>query len=696
MPTTCRRADHAWAGLERHGLPLLAALVAVYAAWLGGGREWNSQMGAYWARLNPWLPSLRLDLLALALLAALLFHLGGARLRRRLPLLLTLLLAGAQAACLWSARGVVAGTIPWGIDHPAFLFRLKEFRELFPRALGGYNPWWNAGTEHFIGVTSGAHAFGLLNLPLLLWRDPHVFHGAALAFWLVVGFPWLGVLAVRGAGVRWTGALCAGLLLCAASRAQFLYFWQSGNVGAMTSAMLALPVVALGYRLAVLHRGGWGSVLALGAAAWLVALWTPGVLVCAGLVPGWLALRRRWTVRANRRLVAAGALALALALPWFWVTLFPSRGIVDYVASGGTGAAWPAMARTGGAQLLRRLQEWHPLLLFLGLAGALAAAPRSVRRWTAPLLLLLGAGVLAIGWRRQSQLDRLALPMAVVSVFPAAVLCGRLLGRGPAARAKGAALGHALAQGVVMALLVTGLRVARMHYACQGGFKLWPAPASISAFADWIRREVPPEGRLAFAGSTDWKYEWGKPTYLPILAGREMMADDYYSYPKGLIEHNYPPRAYRQSLETWLTFSRAYGITHWAAADERHRGFLASHPESFERVRQMRMQSSRIEVYRVLGLPPASRFLEGAGRVAARENELVVRPEAAGADRVVIRYNWRDGLVCRTPGAAIEPFEVDGHLRFIAVRPGGNPAVTIGYHPRLAPLKPNFDGGFHH
>jgi hypothetical protein len=110
----------------------------------------------------------------------------------------------------------------------------------------------------------------------------------------------------------------------------------------------------------------------------------------------------------------------------------------------------------------------------------------------------------------------------------------------------------------------------------------------------------------------------------------------------------------------------------------------------------MSMQSSRIEIYRVRGLSPPTRFLEGAGRVAARGNALFVRPEPADAARVVIRYNWRDGLVCRTPGASIEPFDVDGHLQFIAVRPGGNPVVKIGYRPRPAPLKPNFDGSFHH
>ena len=62
----------------------------------------------------------------------------------------------------------------------------------------------------------------------------------------------------------------------------------------------------------------------------------------------------------------------------------------------------------------------------------------------------------------------------------------------------------------------------------------------------------------------------------------------------------------------------------------------------------------------------------------------------------MLRYNWRDGLFCRTPGAAIEPFAVDDNLRFIAVKPGGNGRVAIGYRPHAAPIQPNFDGYFHH
>ena len=62
----------------------------------------------------------------------------------------------------------------------------------------------------------------------------------------------------------------------------------------------------------------------------------------------------------------------------------------------------------------------------------------------------------------------------------------------------------------------------------------------------------------------------------------------------------------------------------------------------------------------------------------------------------MLRYNWRDGLVCRTPGAAIEPFAVDENLTFIAVRPGGNERIDVGYRTHAAPIRPNFDGYLQH
>lgn len=683
-------------------LPLLAAALAVYLLWMGESMAWSHQRSHHWYFLAPWWTLTSLKFLAGSAGLALALYLGGERVRRWLPAGLCALLAGSQ---VWSAQlawRIVGGTVPWGFDHPSFMFRLKEFGELFPWALGGYSTWWNAGIEHFAGVSSGAHGFGLLILPLLKICNPHLFYGAALIFWFVFGFPWLGVLAVRAAGVGRAGALCAGLLLFGASREVFMWMWHFGTVGAMTSAMMALPVAALGYRLAILGRGGWRTALLLGVAAWLMCLWTPGVFVCAGLALGWLWNAPRWTWAANRRLIGAGVLVLALLSPWIWTTLFPCRNVVEYVGTAADQPEWMAAAGRAAGRLLAAIQEWHPILVIFGLFGMLAAVPRELRRWILPVFLVLGA---IAGWGRElkplSQMERMAIPMAVVAVFPAAWLCSRLLDGGPTVPAsgrRGSHLARAAAQGIVLMVLLLGAGRVKMNYANrdQTGIKMRTLPAEIPELAEWIRANVPAEGRFGFAGPAVHDYGGGNIAYLPVLTGREMMADDYYGFPRGTIEYHYPPLAYRKDINRFLFFSRAYGITHWTATRPEVKDYLRSHPEAFELVKTVTLGRRTAEIFRLQDPGTVSRFWEGAGRVTARENHLEVLPDDPAAERVVIRYNWRDGLVCRTPGAAIEPFDVDENLHFIAVHPGGNPRVEIGYRPHGAPVKPNFDGRFHH
>ena len=257
-------------GADRSGgwLALLALAMGGYVLGMGQSLAMNGQHGAYWFFLAPWWTSTTIRYIVAAIVAAAVLHRWGGRLRPWIPAGLALLLVVSQGLFIQAAWGVVGGRIPWGFDHPSFMYRLHEFGRIFPLAIGSYNPWWNAGTEHFVGVTSGAHGFGLLLLPLLKMGDPHRFYGAALVFWFVVGFPWMAVAAVRSAGAGRGGALCAGLLACGASRGIFMWMWHFGTVGAMTSAMMVVPVAALGYRLAVLRRGGWGTALALALAAW--------------------------------------------------------------------------------------------------------------------------------------------------------------------------------------------------------------------------------------------------------------------------------------------------------------------------------------------------------------------------------------------------------------------------------------------
>ena len=678
-------------------LPALAGILAVYVLWMGESLAWHDQHGVYWFFLAPWRTPTSLKFLALAAgIAAVCRFAGDERCRRWLPAALLALLLGGQFWCARAAWGVVGGQVPWGFDHPSFMFRLKEFGALFPFALGGYNPWWNAGTEHFVGVTSGAHGYGVLLWPLLKIWDPHVFYGAAFTFWFVFGFPWLAVVSARAAGLGRAGALCAGILACGADRGVFLWAWHFGTVGAMTSAMMALPTAALGYRLAVRGRGGAGTALALGVAAWLTCLWTPGVFICAGLGLGWLCSFRAWTWRANRWLFAAGALALALLAPWLWTTLFPCRNVVEYVGMELARPAWTAMLANGAGRLLRSLQEIHPAIAILGLLGAVVVAPRDMRRWTLPALLLLAA---IAGWSRElkplSQLDRMAIPLALVAAFPAAALCDCLFGAAaPPGRARRWA--WAAAQGLVLATLLLGFRSVQLHYANQKPGPLRTLPESMRTLADWIRANVPEDGRLGFAGRAVHFYGGGNVAYLPVLTHREMMADDYYGFPRGTIEYDYPPSFYRRSFDGFLFFSRAYGITHWIATDPALFGFLESRPDHFETAFALPVLGRDVRIYRLKDPGPGTRFFEGAGRVAARENRLEVFPADPAADRLVLRYNWRAGLVCRTPGAAIEPFAVDENLRFIAVRPGGNARVEIGYRAHAAGIQPNFDGRFHH
>lgn len=670
---------------------LLAAAMGIYV--LGMGYK-----GYYWFALAPWWADTSFWYVAIALVLAAGLFWFGARLRRWLPAGLAAFLLGSQMLYARTAWGVLRGHIPWGFDHPSFMYRLKEFGEVFPFALGGYNPWWNAGTEHFVGVTSGAHGFGMLLWPLMQLWEPHVFYGAALIFWFIFAFPWLGAASVRSAGVSRSGTLCAGILMCAPSREVFLWMWHFGTVGAMTSAMMSLPVTALGYRLAVLRRGSWGTALALAVSAWLMCLWTPGVFIAAGLALGWLWNFRSWTWRSNRRLLAAGALTLLLLSPWLWTTLFPCRNVVEYVGMVLERPALPVMLEKGFRRLVTGLVETHPVVVFCGMLGLAGLVPRGLRRWMLPLLLVLGA---IAGWSREwkplSQLDRMSIPLAVVGVLPAAALCGRLLDdEGSADGQRRRRWQLAMAQGLVLATLFMGVRVVKMHYANRGPAPLRRLPAELREFADWVRAEVPAEGRLGFAGRNVHHYGGGNIAYLPVLAGREMMADDYYGFPPGTIEYFYPPAAYRRSLRRYLFFTKAYGITHWVATTPEVLDFLDAHPNQFENIRSMNVLKRRIDVYRVRDPGPVSRFLEGSGRITARENRLEVFPADPTTERVVIRYNWRGGLRCKTPGASIEPFAVDRHLRFIAVRPGGNERVEIGYRPHWAPVKPNFDGSFHH
>ena len=139
------------------GWPCWLALgLGVFALWVG--LRWKAHP---WMFYDEWGLGVAAVFVLGSVLAAAGIWAAGERWERWQPWVLGAGFAVVQGVCARSAWKV-ASKVPWGFDHPSFMYRMKEFGDLFPGALGGYSPWWNAGTKHFIKMTSGAHAFGML------------------------------------------------------------------------------------------------------------------------------------------------------------------------------------------------------------------------------------------------------------------------------------------------------------------------------------------------------------------------------------------------------------------------------------------------------------------------------------------------------------------------------------------------------
>ena len=188
----------------------------------------------------------------------------------------------------------------------------------------------------------------------------------------------------------------------------------------------------------------------------------------------------------------------------------------------------------------------------------------------------------------------------------------------------------------------------------------------------------------------------GTVAYLPIMTGREMMGDDYYTFPRGMTERNFPPRVNRSSTDKVLAFSRAYGITHWAAWHPRYIRFFEEEREHFEFATSVKDRGPEIRIYRLRDPAPGGRLFEGEGSVEVRENLISVRPADPSAERLVLRYRWRDNLRCRTPGASIAPCDLGDGIILISIHPNGAREVEIGYRASRHAMPPDPDGHLHH
>lgn len=629
-----------------------------------------------WSFFLRWIPGSRPDgasgMLRFVLLTSLLLPFVLTRKRGMRIVVLAILLLG-QAACWRALMLHTGGAALYSDDHPSFLFRLWEFGRTFPR-LVTYNPYWNAGVVNFVGTTSGTGAIGIPLLPLWRVLPVHLVYTQAVALVYIVFLPWIAVASLRILRAGWTAALCAGILALGVSQQFFLWMLHFGTVGAVFAASFVLPVSACVFRIVCLRERSWRLFAALVISVLFLLQWPPGALMAAPIALSMLLCWRRWSRRSILFLVAAAGLVLLLYLRPLLTILLQGNRLMGFVMEGPHSKdhmiAPAALASQGWQHLVAYIHEGHPILIFLGLAGIFVLPHRRVRRWYWPILL---AFVLVTGWgpevKPNLQLGRMAIPMFFTAVIPAALLCSRLLRTGRLALAP--------VRAALLALLALGAWNVTEIYADLGPARYSTLPPRFRDFAEWIRTETPPDGRIVFAGKTVHFYGRGHIAYLPRLTEREMMADDYYAFPVGMIEYNYPPKAFRGSAETLFRFMDLYNVTHVVTYIDLWKGVFRRQPDLYEEIDAF--HDLELSVFRVLR--PSSKFQAGGGDVQADFNRIDVRLDDPNAE-AVLRYNWADNLEADPP-VELFPWDAGSGVRLIGVRPNGTAAFHIRYRSWL-------------
>lgn len=596
----------------------------------------------------------------------------GRRFAYALALILGLIQVAALAALLHHTRLAAI----YRDDHPSFMFRIRELSLTYP-AMAVFNPWWNAGVVNAVGASSGT---GAVTLPLLpLWRvlPVHLVYTPVIGLLFIVVSPLLTMAGLRAVRASRTATLAGAILSVCASRAAFVWGMHFGTVGAVFSLSLLPPFALLLYRAFVMRRTDIPTLSALLAISFLMAQWPPCMIPATLLLAGCLLNIRRLRLRILMRLIAV-AIALALLLIPNISALLASRDLFRFVAD--TSAAGQAATplppildwlRAIPAMLAHRLPEGHPVVTFLGLGGLAILPHKRLRRIVAPaiigLLLLAAWGPFAAP---RMQLDRMALPAMMLAAIPAAILAGKVF---DTASSRLCALRAAL----LALLLLGGLTVISLYRGAGYAPYTFLTP-EIRAFADTVRREVPPDGRLLFYGRTVHSFGGGHVAYLPVLTGREMMACDYYHFPPKMVEYDYPPKPWRKTAEGIADFMRLHGATHLATTMRRRAEFIRSsglfdelafmpdgHPDAKFGIALFALKDAT-----------AGRVLEGDASVEANFGQLRVTP--GEEPEAVIRYVWNPHLVANGT-ADITPTEVAPGVSFIRVAFHGKEPAVIRY-----------------
>ena len=592
---------------------------------------------------------------------------------------LFILLVLAQVLALAKLLQATGGAPLYRDDHPSFIYRLWQFGCVAPRNLT-YDPHWNGGVTGAVLAETGVDGIGLLWWPLWRWLPTATVYTPLVGVTFVVVVPWLAAASLRVAGFSRTAAACAGILSLGFSSEFFLWALHFGTVGSALAGAFVIPFAAGLYRAFVLDRTDVRTAAWIVASGFMLVQWPPGILMALTIAAGVPGLPRAWS---RRKLLFLTACALALALlhlRGLLDLLLACRDNVSYALtstasaqpSPGCPAETPAAGRalTAGLHaLFRQANRVHPLVLFGGVAGLAVLPDRRLARWLTPPLVLLAllAGWGAFAWPRL-QMGRMAVPLFRMALMPAAVLAAAILDGAPGSAPRSRAW-----PALVLALLIAGGWTSARVFG-NGGPATYVTPDKpLRALVDTIRSECPPGARVLFAGRTVHGYGGGHVAALPMLAGREMLACDYYAFPPDKVEYEYPPREFRRTPEGMRAFLELYNVGLVVTYHAKWAAYLADHPELAAPLVVIRGPDLPFHVFRVPS--PPGLFARGSGRVRARFNRLDVDLDHPDAE-TVLRYNWDDRLRAGG-GAELFPVTATNGVRLIGLLPNGQAHVPI-------------------
>ena len=550
-------------------------------------------------------------------------------------------------------------------DHPAFMLRFTIFAETFPQILY-YNPWWNGGKVTSYLVTSGSIGPGVFFWPFWEWGDMQKVYSPVLFAYTCVITPLIALLSVRLMGGSWSAAVITSMLCLCTSRYYVLWILHYGTVGFTFSMPWLLLASAAIYRVLWLDALDWYTAVILIASSFFFLAWGAAAPMGLPLAFAVLMSAKQLNLRKTYFLAACGFVIALLLLPCLHAIFNHSR-VADLAASESARLSFEALFVDGGANLVERLRNGHPLILFFGILGVFFLRAPGIRLFYGTMVAIFLLEVSVFGQiKPQMELKRAAVPMFLIAAVPAGFWLDRLFTM-RVTQAYGL-------QSFVAVLLVFGAWNLRDFYTgeCLERFK--PRQGYMDEFAAWIEKNVPDQARLAFAGPTRHAYSGAHVPMLPVETGREMMAVDYYSFSEKLVPYDFPPAPWGRTTRGTIDYYRMYGVSHIVCYDERLLSFYRRTPDAFQEV--FEFGSERNFVVFSLANSDANRFQVGAGQVDSYINRLDVELEPG--EKHVLRYHWDDDLEV-SGKAELFREQVAEDIYFIGIRSNGEKKVTISY-----------------